>query len=105
MQRRLHPDTRCSLSSHNSAVSHRLSGDDDQPQSLLLFGSIVTTLIPPEGPSWLMIVIALQFDVLGVILNAIAALFFSTGPSFAPFKTKASAYPRFSECYFAVSAR
>jgi hypothetical protein len=65
----------------------------------------VTTLIPPEGPSWLMIVIALQFDVLGVILNAIAALFFSTGPSFAPFKTKASAYPRFSECYFAVSAR
>jgi hypothetical protein len=65
----------------------------------------VTTFIPPEGPSWLMIVIALQFDVLGVILNAIVALFFSTGPSFARFKTQASAHPRFSECYFAVPAR
>jgi len=77
MQRRLQPDTRCSLFSHKSAVWHRLSGDDDQPQSLLFFGSILTAFIPPDGPRWLMIVIALQFGVLGVILNDIAALFFS----------------------------
>lgn len=48
------------------------------PKAVLFFGSILTAFIPPESPSWLMIIIAAQVGFLGAILNAFAAIFFSS---------------------------
>ena len=48
------------------------------PKAVLFFGSILTAFIPPEGSRWLMIIIALQIGLLGAVLNAFAALFFSS---------------------------
>ena len=56
------------------------------PKAVLFFGSILTAFIPPDGPRWLMIVIALQIGVLGAVLNGFAALFFSAGPVMAAFQ-------------------
>ena len=48
------------------------------PKAVLFFGSILTAFIPQNSPPWLMATIAVQIGLLGAILNAIAALFFST---------------------------
>lgn len=48
------------------------------PKAVLFFGSILTAFIPPESPSWLMIIIAIQVGLLGAILNTFAAIFFSS---------------------------
>lgn len=48
------------------------------PKAVLFFGSILTAFIPPESSGLLMIIIAVQIGLLGAILNAIAALFFSS---------------------------
>lgn len=50
------------------------------PKAVLFFGSILTAFIPPDGPQWLMFVIAFQIGILGAVLNAIAAMFFSSPP-------------------------
>ncbi|WP_281856635.1 LysE family translocator [Litoreibacter halocynthiae] len=48
------------------------------PKAVLFFGSILTAFIPPESSGWLMIIIAVQVGLLGAILNAFAAIFFSS---------------------------
>jgi threonine/homoserine/homoserine lactone efflux protein len=48
------------------------------PKAVLFFGSILTAFIPPDAALWLLLVIAAQIGLLGALLNAIAALFFST---------------------------
>ena len=48
------------------------------PKAVLFFGSILTAFIPPESSGWLMIIIAAQIGLLGALLNAFAALFFSS---------------------------
>lgn len=48
------------------------------PKAVLFFGSILTAFIPGDGAAWLMAVIVIQIGVTGMVLNAIAALFFST---------------------------
>lgn len=48
------------------------------PKAVLFFGSILTAFIPPDGPRWIMLAIALQIGLLGAVLNIIAALFFSS---------------------------
>ncbi len=48
------------------------------PKAVLFFGSILTAFIPPDATRWLLLVIAAQIGILGALLNAIAALFFST---------------------------
>jgi threonine/homoserine/homoserine lactone efflux protein len=48
------------------------------PKAVLFFGSILTAFIPPESPSWLMALIAIQVGLLGAILNIGAAVFFSS---------------------------
>lgn len=50
------------------------------PKAVLFFGSILTAFIPPDGPQWLMVVIAIQIGIIGAVLNAFAALFFSSPP-------------------------
>lgn len=50
------------------------------PKAVLFFGSILTAFIPPDGPQWLMVVIAFQIGLVGAVLNAFAALFFSSPP-------------------------
>jgi len=57
------------------------------PKAVLFFGSILTAFIPPDGPRWLMIVIALQIGILAAMLNAVAALFFSTGTVIRAFQS------------------
>ena len=47
------------------------------PKAVLFFGAILTAFIPPDGPRWLMFVIAIQIGLIGVFLNGFAALFFS----------------------------
>ena len=49
-----------------------------KPKAVLFVGSILTACIPPESPGWLMILISAQIGVLGAMLNAVAALFFSS---------------------------
>ena len=56
------------------------------PKAVLFFGSILTAFIPPDGPHWLMLVIALQIGILAAILNGFAALFFSSGPVMRAFQ-------------------
>lgn len=56
------------------------------PKAVLFFGSILTAFIPPEGSRWLMVVIPLQIGVLGVLLNTLAALFFSSPPVMRAFQ-------------------
>ncbi len=48
------------------------------PKAVLFFGSILTAFILPASPGWLMIIIAFQVGLLGAILNAFAAIFFSS---------------------------
>jgi len=48
------------------------------PKAVLFFGSILTAFIPPESSAWLMITIAVQVGLLGVLLNVCAALLFSS---------------------------
>jgi threonine efflux protein len=48
------------------------------PKAVLFFGSILTAFIPPESSVWLMLIIAVQVGVLGVLLNVCAALLFSS---------------------------
>ena len=48
------------------------------PKAVLFFGSILTAFIPVDGPGWLMLVIAIQIGIVGALLNAFAALFFSS---------------------------
>lgn len=48
------------------------------PKALLFFGSILTAFIPPDSSGLLMTLIAVQIGILGAILNAIAAIFFSS---------------------------
>jgi threonine/homoserine/homoserine lactone efflux protein len=47
------------------------------PKAVLFFGSILTAFIPPDASPWLLLAIAAQIGLLGALLNAIAALFFS----------------------------
>ncbi len=56
------------------------------PKAVLFFGSILAAFIPPDGPRWLMVMIALQIGILAAVLNAIAALFFSAPPVIAGFQ-------------------
>jgi threonine/homoserine/homoserine lactone efflux protein len=48
------------------------------PKAVLFFGSILTAFIPPESPGWLMLAIAVQVGLLGVLLNVFAAILFSS---------------------------
>ena len=48
------------------------------PKAVLFFGSILTAFIPPDSSSWLMITIAVQVGLLGILLNVFAAIFFSS---------------------------
>lgn len=57
------------------------------PKAVLFFGSILTAFIPPDGPRWLMIAIAVQVGFLAAVLNAIAALFFSSPPVMRAFQS------------------
>ena len=57
------------------------------PKAVLFFGSILTAFIPPEGSSWLMLMIVLQIGILAAILNTFAALFFSVGPVMRAFES------------------
>ncbi|MBT8414071.1 MAG: LysE family transporter [Boseongicola sp.] len=57
------------------------------PKAVLFFGSILTAFIPPDGPFWLMVIIAVQIGVTGAILNVFAALFFSTASVMRAFQS------------------
>ena len=48
------------------------------PKAVLFFGSILTAFIPRESTGWLMAIIVIQIGVFGAILNAFAALCFSS---------------------------
>ena len=48
------------------------------PKAVLFFGSILTAFIPPDSAGWLMILIVVQIGLLGALLNAFAAIFFSS---------------------------
>ena len=50
------------------------------PKAVLFFGSILAAFIPQEGPQWLMGVIVLQIGLMGIVLNSLAALLFSSAP-------------------------
>lgn len=48
------------------------------PKAVLFFGSILTAFIPPDSSGWLMVIIVIQIGLLGALLNALAAYFFSS---------------------------
>ncbi|AZV77990.1 LysE family translocator [Parasedimentitalea marina] len=48
------------------------------PKAVLFFGSILTAFIPPDSSALLMIIIAVQVGLLGILLNVFAAIFFSS---------------------------
>jgi len=57
------------------------------PKAVLFFGSIFAAFIPADSPGWLLIVIAAQFGVLGVILNGSAAFLFSSATFIRAFQS------------------
>lgn len=56
------------------------------PKAVLFFGSVLTAFIPQGGSVWLMIIIALQIGLLGILLNGFAALCFSAPPVIRAFQ-------------------
>jgi len=57
------------------------------PKAVLFFGSILTAFIPADSSGWLMIIIAVQIGLLGALLNAFAALFFSSAAFMQTFQS------------------
>ena len=49
------------------------------PQSVVFFGSIFTTLLPPEGPTWVRVAAVAIIVINAIWWHCLVALFFSTG--------------------------